>query len=240
MKSDMIPQEFVWTDQAIDDFWNYASNSVLMRNSFSKMWSPDLAKIILKLIPRGSTICDFGAGSGDMIVELLKYGYKVGAYEPSEERRSAFPIQVVENKNFLGFRTDLKYDCVICFEVLEHLTDIALPNVLKKINKLLKDDGLFIGSTPWDEDLKNNYCLCPSCHILFHRWQHMRSFNKESIKKLLFDYKFIPLEMFRAPFVNSLIFLARKEEWQATHQHLQENSPLTALISRPNEKHTVS
>lgn len=210
MNANKVPQEFEWTDKAIADFWDYAANSVLMRLSFSKMWGPKLAELIAEIIPEDKTICDYGAGSGDMIKELLKLGYKVGAYETSEERKNSFSKDITGNPNFLGFHIDIKYDCVICFEVLEHLKDEYLESTLRKIDEILRDDGVFIGSTPWDENLHDNYCLCPACHALFHRWQHMRSFNPETMAELLLSHGFTPVEIFRASFMISLIFIARK------------------------------
>ena len=55
---------------------------------------------------------------------------------------------------------------------------------------MLKRDGYLLITTPNDENLKQEYVYCPNCDSVFHRWQHVRSFNKQRIKNPLDDKGF--------------------------------------------------
>ena len=50
---------------------------------------------------------------------------------------------------------------------------------------LLEDDGFLLIMTPYNEDLSKETVYCPCCNHTFHRWQHVRSWNKESLEKEL-------------------------------------------------------
>ena len=41
---------------------------------------------------------------------------------------------------------------------------------------------------PNNEDLEMNMSYCPESNLLFHRWQHVRSFTEQSLKGLLAKY----------------------------------------------------
>jgi 2-polyprenyl-3-methyl-5-hydroxy-6-metoxy-1,4-benzoquinol methylase len=70
-------------------------------------------------------------------------------------------------------------------EVIEHLDDHYLDITFKNIQKLLADDGILIITTPNDEDLSKSFILCPETNTLFHRWQHVRTWNIKSLRKYL-------------------------------------------------------
>ena len=49
---------------------------------------------------------------------------------------------------------------------------------------------MLIGTVPNNENLRRHYCICPKCGAMFHRWQHMRSFNIDTLKKLFSEIGF--------------------------------------------------
>ena len=49
------------------------------------------------------------------------------------------------NGNLSKDFTKKKFDVITCMEVLEHVDDVSI--TIEKISKLLKKDGLFVGST---------------------------------------------------------------------------------------------
>jgi hypothetical protein len=46
---------------------------------------------------------------------------------------------------------------------------------------LLAPGGTAIFSTPNDEDLSRSMILCPTSGEVFHRWQHVRNWNRDSL-----------------------------------------------------------
>lgn len=206
--------EYKWTPESIESFWNMLAQSPLEQLSFSRLFGPSLVKVIEKYVPKDRTICDFGAGGGDLVKLLLDAGYSVGAFEPAEKRRRNFPEEIFKNPRFLGFDDDRVYDCVTCVEALEHLTAENAAEAMKAAAGALKEGGLFIGSVPWNERLWAQYAICPNCRAAFHRWQHIRSFTPETLAEFLTAHGFKPREIFRADFAPSAIFISVKPHSQ--------------------------
>lgn len=200
---------YEWTPESISSFWNIAAQSPLMNKSFSKLHGQSLVSLIKKFVEVTKKICDFGAGSGDLISLLLQNGYHAGAFEPSKNRCSDFPHAVLKHPHFLGFNTNTRYDCVLCFEVLEHIHNNNLDESLNTIQAMLKKDGILFGSVPYSENLEDNYCICPHCKAMFHKWQHMRSFTPEQIYKFLEHYNFTDIKILATKFTDSVFFVAK-------------------------------
>ncbi len=184
------PWAFEWSPENIKAFWNLVVQSPMEKSSFSKICANELSDFVENFINKDSTILDFGGGSGHFCKAMLNAGYKIGIFEPSGARCDAVPSEVVNHKNFLGFINSGKFDCVTCFEVLEHIHPDLIGFSLNLIQNLVKDNGLLIGSVPCNENLENALCICPNCAAMFHRWQHMRSFTPELLKGFLKKYGF--------------------------------------------------
>ena len=117
----------------------------------------DLFSKELEMIPRGSEILDFGAGSLRDSFELAKRGYNVTSVDLDLDTLSSYqtdydwPANGTTRKIVTG--RDLgdcllqiettQFSLVICFDVLEHLEDPG--SVLRKVRNLLTPKGrLFI------------------------------------------------------------------------------------------------
>jgi predicted SAM-dependent methyltransferase len=66
--------------------------------------------------------------------------------------------------------------------VIEHLDDHYLELTFNNIHNLLNPEGYLIITTPNDEDLSKSYICCPETNELFHRWQHIRSWNTDTLR----------------------------------------------------------
>ncbi len=82
----------------------------------------------------------------------------------------------------------MKFDSIIATEVIEHLNDEQLTKTIKLIKNSLSDNGIAIFTTPNKEDLSKSMIYCPEADCVFHRWQHVRSWSEESLKKYLSTY----------------------------------------------------
>ena len=75
-------------------------------------------------------------------------------------------------------------------EVIEHLTDEAIESTFYELKPLLKQNGRIILTTPNNEDLSKSTRYCPNCSTTFHEWQHIRSWNQESLQHFMQDMGF--------------------------------------------------
>lgn len=73
-------------------------------------------------------------------------------------------------------------DAVVATEVLEHLYPEAMEAGLREIKRVLKPNGLFLGTVPFNEDLAAARVYCPTCRESFHPRGHRQSFTVDSLR----------------------------------------------------------
>jgi SAM-dependent methyltransferase len=103
-------------------------------------------------IVKNDTVLDYGCGGGygteylSRITEKKVVGYDIAQYVIAIDRQ--FFINR-KNLNFFSESSCIenKYDLVVSFQVIEHLSLVAVDNYLTHLKKYLKDDGLLIIST---------------------------------------------------------------------------------------------
>jgi SAM-dependent methyltransferase len=167
-----------------------------MEYAFSRLAGKSLVVAIEHQLPKDGVILDYGAGDGDLVRLLAERGYAVAAFEPSEQRKGTLLRQLSGVSGFRGVvdaRTREQFDVVLMVEVIEHILDESLVSSLRRVHGLLKDGGTLIVTTPNSEDLELGMAYCPVSNLLFHRWQHVRSFTAESLSGLLGQHGFSPL-----------------------------------------------
>lgn len=130
---------------------------------------------------------DIGAGYGTMLEEMKKINIAENIYalEPSMDL-----VNVLNKKGFQVFNSTLenlgdsyfnKFDFATCFELLEHIHKPKL--FIKKINKILRNNGLFYLTTLNGQGYdililgKKSKSISPP--------QHLNFFNPNSLKLLL-------------------------------------------------------
>jgi ubiquinone/menaquinone biosynthesis C-methylase UbiE len=77
------------------------------------------------------------------------------------------------------------FDAVVASEVLEHLDPAQCELALAELQRVLKADGLFIGTVPFNEQLEGSRTVCPECGHRFHRWGHRQAFDRAGLDRLL-------------------------------------------------------
>lgn len=86
-----------------------------------------------------------------------------------KELKERYPHYKVLNDNFLNINSSKKFDIISMWDTLEHIVDQNL--LLKKINNLLKKDGIFIFSTPntnsfeWQIAKEQHVQILPPGHV---------------------------------------------------------------------------
>lgn len=98
-------------------------------------------------------LLDVGCGGGLVSIPLAELGVDVTAIDANQESIQSIKenIQKRENLRFYCSTTedhimeDIKYDVVLCLEVIEHVFDV--PSFINSLSNLIKEEGIIIIST---------------------------------------------------------------------------------------------
>ncbi|MCA9140792.1 MAG: class I SAM-dependent methyltransferase [Planctomycetales bacterium] len=194
--------EDLWTEFTIGKFWDHVCSEPRFEPLyFSKIVAEPLTHLVRWFVQdrfRSGVACptvlDYGCGPGYLTEALVKAGMTVAAME-----FSAGSVRAVNQRlsgvgpgEFLGATsaTELptpiesdSFDVVISTEAYEHLRDEWIAGYFAELNRICKPHGWILVTTPHQEHLDDNLCLCPSCHQMFHRWGHLRSVTRQSISE---------------------------------------------------------
>jgi 2-polyprenyl-3-methyl-5-hydroxy-6-metoxy-1,4-benzoquinol methylase len=205
----MKPERLKWTPELVGRFWDGFSQTQLVQFSFSKQAGQSLLIAIDHLLPRDGKVLDFGAGDGHLVHLLCERGFCATAYEPSAGRMQNLEVALAGIERFggvIGRDAPSKFDLVLMAEVIEHVLDDELDITLGRLADLTKPGGTLIVTTPNNENLELGMTYCPVSNMLFHRWQHVRSFTETTLPKLLHDYGFEEVVTHRVGF-DAAVFL---------------------------------
>jgi 2-polyprenyl-3-methyl-5-hydroxy-6-metoxy-1,4-benzoquinol methylase len=179
-----------WTDEKVQRYWNYISQ--FPEQYFTYQVGGNLAKLIKKYTRGNDTLLDYGSGPGFLIKHLLENKTEVSALEFSTDSLQKIRSTYKGQKGFMGAysieelgKKNTRFNVVTLIEVIEHLDDHYLNLTFNNIHRLLEPDGYLIITTPNDEDLSKSYICCPETNELFHHWQHIRSWNTETLGTFL-------------------------------------------------------
>ena len=186
----------VWDAEKIKRFWDYETKiKDYQEGWFSKLCGDGIWNFSKRYLQDKSdfTIFDYGAGRGFFIEAVMQKSSKVKSElgEYSSEGLAELTEKFKNEPRVLGAydlnttpNNDIKegtYDAAFLIEVIEHLDDDFLDTTLTELNRIIKSGGKVIVTTPFDENLKSREVCCPDCGAIFHRVQHMRSWNIETI-----------------------------------------------------------
>lgn len=206
-QADTPPQRIRWTPEMVNRFWNGFSKTRLVEYSFSRQAGRSLLVAIDHLLPKKGRILDFGAGDGDLVRLMSDRGLRAAAYEPSESRSQKLIEKLQRCLHALGIEglySKAAFDVVLLVEVLEHIIDEQLEDQLNRLKAFTKDGGLIIVTVPNNEDLDLGMAYCPVSNLLFHRWQHVRSFTAESLVQLMASHGFQEVVTHHVEFIEPL------------------------------------
>jgi SAM-dependent methyltransferase len=141
-----------------------------------------------KVRTRRPCVLNIGVGSGHFEHVALARGWEVHALDP--DAAAVARLSDVGVHGHVGYiermeLPDNAFDAVVASEVLEHLQDEQRAVGLVEIARVLKPDGWFLGTVPYNENLKAGDVVCPCCGALFHRWGHQKSFTEASLSEEL-------------------------------------------------------
>ena len=137
----------------------------------------------------GGKILDAGCGSGRDSLAFVQAGFLVDAFDASEEIcRLASEILgfVVECKRFEELTGDSEYDGIWACASLLHVREKDLPDVLNRLKRLLKPDGILYAS------FKEGNSEREKDGRFFH------DMTEDACRKLFLDAGMDVLELFRS------------------------------------------
>jgi ubiquinone/menaquinone biosynthesis C-methylase UbiE len=173
--------------------WDHFQNEG--EESFSA--SRSRLKYIVGQINSGRKMLNIGVGGG--ILEELAIGKSIDTHslDPSERAIERLREKCdIGDKAKVGYSEkipfeDDRFDVVVMSEVLEHLNEEKFDLSVEEVSRVLKKNGTFIATVPFEEDLVSNYAVCPNCGENFHRWGHQQSFSIQKLKQMLEDRSFL-------------------------------------------------
>lgn len=180
-----VPQ-LEWTPEAVSRFWDWQSQ--FPENYFGVRYGLPVVDLMTRLANPPRMLLDFACGPGSMVKPLLAAGYNVTACDISPASVAKAAEKGKGHPSFGGaYRPDdlarlgRRYDAAILSEVVEHVDDFVLTQILSDLARFLTPKALLLITTPNDEDLAQSTVFCPCCNHEFHRWQHVRSWTASTL-----------------------------------------------------------
>ena len=176
---------------------NFGTMSPSSLKFFSYSCSDEIVKRLQQLVPSGSHIVDYGGGAGLMTGALPDAEFRVCFVDHSPDSITEVVHKYQDRPGFLdAYHVDDSNtleppaDAVLMLELIEHLYDEPLNLAVQQAGKMLGPSGKIFITTPNDEDLDEGQIYCPQCDHVRHRWQHVRKWDSDSLKKFLIEKNF--------------------------------------------------
>lgn len=179
----------------------YQSNNYISHTDSSKNLTEKIYQLIKKYMlgkkinwiekfsEKGS-ILDFGAGTGEFILQAKNSGWKVNGVEPNKQARDLAILKGIEIKEDISQFKKASFDVITMWHVLEHI-----PNLEEKINEiksLLIPGGILIIAVPNYKSYDAEYYkeFWAAYDVPRHLWH----FSQPGIKNLMRDFGFDQFE----------------------------------------------
>lgn len=168
-----------------------------------------------------SGLClDLGCGIGQYTKKIMSYGYTVVSADISKIALNVvkkFNNNVIEidMQNSLPFDNN-KFDIVFANLSIHYFDDKTTKNLMNEIKRILKKDGLFIGSVNGIQGLKviKDTSTEIEPHYYYNKNKYIRLFDKSDLKKYLSPFQIIEIsekEIIRFNHQkNYLLFICKK------------------------------
>lgn len=188
-----------------EKIWQYFQNEGISSFENNKGRLRFLAKQIQKKASRETKVLNIGVGNGVFEKIAVSYGFDVYSLDPDNRTISRLTEDYrMKGKAKVGYCQEIPFndnffDFIVVSEVLEHLSDETLAKARTEFRRILKNQGVLIGTVPARENLEKQIVVCPKCGETFHRWGHLQSFTKEKMTDWLspeFEVKTIKEKFF--------------------------------------------
>ena len=179
-----------WDEKLVVKFWDYYSQYPELY--FTYQYGANIVNILSQYLKPTGSLLDYGCGTGFIIKHFVKKGFETYGADTSSKSVEFVNKQYIEEPNFKGaylmddlFKLNKRFDVIFVVEVIEHLTDEFLVPLVENVKKLGTAGSKIIFTTPNNERLDDSVVYCPVCGHTFHRWQHVRSWNRRSLASFM-------------------------------------------------------
>jgi len=175
-----------------DKIWEHFQNE--QADSF-KGAQPRLNYLIKTILHQQKTasskVLNIGAGDGFLELKAQQSGLDIYCLDPDQNTIRRLASHGI--RSFQGYIEkmpfdDDTFDFVVASEILEHLETAQFKRGLREVLRVLTSGGWFIGTVPYNEDMRLNQVVCPDCGKRFHRWGHERTFGRSTLRSELTPY----------------------------------------------------
>ncbi len=198
---EFLRHEIEWTRERASRIWDYiGSNASYEGLYFSRRHGDSLIRFLRRRgLPSSGRTIDFGCGPGFLLEKLLRRGIGCQGIDFSEasvrlarERIAPYPSagEVILASGFPLPLESGAFDTVLFIETIEHLLPDDLEATVSELHRVTKKGKHLVVTTPNDEDLDGDKVLCPECGCVFHRMQHVRAWNGESLSRYMAGHGF--------------------------------------------------
>ena len=177
--------ELEWNERRIRAFWEFAgSRPAFAHRFFAESAAPYIVRRALRVSRGPHRALDVGTGTGAVLRELVaravpSIGIDVSSslVRAARARQPSWGLTVLQaDAGRLPFRGRC-FSMVFMLELLEHLPSAVGDRVLDEAARVLRPGGTLVVTTPAVEGLNTEITICPECGAVFHRTQHLRSFD---------------------------------------------------------------
>lgn len=192
------PIPLQWTPELVERFWNFESTRP--EHYFTNIFGAAVVVELGPVLRAQRRILDYGCGAGFLIGHLLGDRREVTGVDFSPASVAEVERRFAGRAGFAGAHLpddvdSTTFDVVVCCEVVEHLDDVALDETLDRLRSLVRPGGSVVITTPNEEDLSLSEVYCPVSNVVFHRWQHVRSWDASSLAAVLRHHGLTPVDV---------------------------------------------
>ena len=174
-----------------DEYWKEHINKALEED----LWINDYKDYL-----NGGTCLDLGCGIGQFSKWFIENGYEVISSDISKialEKVKEFNSNVVnvDMREKLPFE-DNKFDVVFANLSIHYFSDSDTKSLMNEIKRILKKDGLFIGSVNGIQGLEKIKETAKELdyHYYYNKDKYIRLFDVEDVKKYLNIFDIIKID----------------------------------------------
>lgn len=195
-----------------DEYWKEHINKQLEED----LWIDEYKKYLIN-----NGLClDLGCGIGQYSKWFIENGYEVISADISKivlEKVKDFNSNIinVDMRKKLPFE-DNKFDVVFANLSIHYFSDSDTKNLMKEIRRILKKDGLFIGSVNGIQGLEKIKATAKELdyHYYYNKDKYIRLFDVDDVKKYLNIFEILKIderETIRFEHEkNYIVFIAKK------------------------------
>lgn len=185
-----------WNPARASRFWDFVAESeAWQQDYFSKQVGAGIVQVLRRLAAMTGRVVDYGCGPGYLVDHLLASGIRCEAVDFSPDSVDLINTRLRGNPLWGGAHTwsgdrlpfaDGSVDLILCIETIEHVLPEHVDGMLAELRRVLKPGtGRLFMSTPNAENLSRSEVFCAECGSVFHRYQHVSSFDARTLSSLL-------------------------------------------------------